>query len=691
MLKRYLWVLALFAALAYAGTDSWTRLRSIWVLTQVRVADSPVPALDPTSSTGYALGQRNLILPHNGMDGFHWIMQAQLSLAGEGPRIRKVDYDNPPAGREVHWSSSFRWWLIAVAWLDHLVTGEPMPIAVESVAPFANTVLLGLFMLSLTPLVAWRLGSVPASLLVVGMVSVQPFYQLFVVGNPDHHGLAAISGLMTVLFLIGGGGGWVKSEPAAPVGRSKARPVPPSALALWLPDLAAARRWFIASGVAGGAGLWVSAATVAPVLIGTGLGALGATGVLARSPRPTDAWRAEPRLWRVWGIAGAGSSLFFYVLEYFPAHLGWRLEVNHPLYALAWLGAGELLYQVCRSVRGEQRRGSRRDWLAVAFSVLAIAALPVVISLWPARTFWVSDRFLWDFHEDYIVEFRGLIRFLEPLPARTRLAQANILPLLAIPTGYAVLRTKLAAPAKGLLTLALLPSLTTLVLPFAQVRWLGLAYGIWLAALAAIAMVLSREPWLLQRLWARVGAGLFVTAVLLVAPLNNLGLWLQFHWVAPTEWEEVVEIVTRDVAHRLRTSLGDAPGLVVSGPTTTTWLIYYGGFRGLGTLYWENLPGLKATAQIYSAPSQERAYEAIKKHGVTHLVIFSWDAFAREYARLSRGMRLGQEPPVDAFLLRLLGPSPPRPAWLRELPYAVPQAAGLKGHWVRIYEVNTSH
>jgi hypothetical protein len=301
----------------------------------------------------------------------------------------------------------------------------------------------------------------------------------------------------------------------------------------------------------------------------------------------------------------------------------------------------------------------------------------------------VSDRFLWDFHEDYIVEFRGLIRFLEPLPARTRLAQANILPLLAIPTGYAVLRTKLAAPAKGLLTLALLPSLTTLVLPFAQVRWLGLAYGIWLAALAAIALVLSREPWLLQRVWARVGSGLFVTVVLLVAPLNNLGLWLQFHWVAPTEWEEVVEIVTRDVAHRLRTSLGDAPGLVVSGPTTTTWLIYYGGFRGLGTLYWENLPGLKATAQIYSAPSQESAYEAIKKHGVTHLVIFSWDAFAREYARLSRGMRLGQEPPVDAFLLRLLGPSPPRPAWLRELPYAVPQAAGLKGHWVRIYEVNT--
>jgi hypothetical protein len=686
LLKRHFWVLALVAALSYTGIDSWVRLGSIWALTQTRIGDLSPPTPDPASPTGYAGGERNLILPSIGVDGFHWIMQTQLSLAGRGSRIRAVEYDNPPGGREVHWSSSFRWWLTTMAWLDHALTGTPLPRAVERVAPFANTVLLGLFMLALIPIAARRLGSTPASLLAMGMVGVQPFYYTFIVGNPDHHGLAAIAGLTTVLFLIGGGAGWVKAAPAPPTPRAAARPDPAGALASWLLPLPQARRWFIASGVAGGAGLWVSAATITPVLIGTGLGALAATGWLARSSGPTDGWRTEPGLWRAWGIAGAMSSLFFYLLEYFPAHLGWRLEVNHPLFAIAWLGGGELLYRACRYLRGERPTETLLDWLAIALGVLGLALLPVVVYLWPARTFLVSDHFLWSLHEDYIGEFKGLVRGTAHLSAGMLLGQLNVLPLLTIPAASVLFRSRAAAPAKALLLLALLPSLATLALAFKQVRWLGLTYGVWMAALASIAMVFALEP-ALRRTWAKGASAILVAVALFVGPVVTLGTFLQFGQAGLTELEEVLEIVTRDVAHRLRRGLGDTPASVISGPTTTTWLVYYGGFRGVGTLYWENLEGLKTTARIYGAPSPEQAYEAVKRHGVTHLVIFSWDAFAVEYARLSHQLRREQQPPAGAFVLRLLDSTNPLPPWLAEVPFKLPHMAALRGHWVRIYEV----
>ena len=681
-LRRHLWILALAAALGFVAADGAARMRAIQLLTDTRMPGSAPSADDPESPTGYALGVRNLVLPNIGVDGYHWILQTQQMLAGDGARIRWVDYDNAPHGREVHWSSSFRWWLAALAGLHSKASGEPSAISVERVAPYAGTLLLVVILLAATPLVAWRFGALPAALFALALPAVHPFYELFGTGAPDHHGMAAAFGMLAVLFLVAGGAGWLILPHAGakePAHRA------------WLPDRRSARRWFLASALAGGAGLWVSASTTVPVLIGIGLGAVAA-GLCARGARH-DAESFDPTLFRVWGAAGFCSSIAFYLLEYFPSHFGIRLEVNHPFYALAWLGAGDWLCRVCRWLQGGRWTESRRDLLGAIAGLLAMAILPACLALARERTFLVSDPFLWMLHEDYINEFRGLFRQIRDNPIRATLASYSMLPLLGVPMLALAAFARLARPWKALLLFALLPGVVTLALAVGQNRWLGTSCAVWLAALvttsAATTLPSAGFRWTLA--W-KLAAALSLVCVYLpflyfAAPLPILG---SSERRAEISFADLTGVASRDVAHRLRHRLGDRKGIVASGPTVTTSLIHHGGLDGVGTLYWENLEGLQAMAELFGAASESRALERIEQRGITHIVVFSWDPFVEEYARLARGLRAHEPAPADAFALRLvLGflETQSLPRWLRPIAHVLPPDAAFRGHWVLIFEV----
>src|SRR5471030_2969060 len=112
-----LWAVALLAMMAIVATDTLVRLHSTWNLTAG--SRNLAPVTDASSPSGYAAGQHELVLPYIGMDGYHWVMQTQQMLGDGNWRVRHVDYDNAPDGREVHWSSLFRWWLAGLAEVDH--------------------------------------------------------------------------------------------------------------------------------------------------------------------------------------------------------------------------------------------------------------------------------------------------------------------------------------------------------------------------------------------------------------------------------------------------------------------------------------------------------------------------------------------------------------------------------------------
>jgi len=668
------WVAALLAMVAIVAIDTVVHLRTTWELTDHHL-DQP-PITDATSPSGYVAGQHDLVLPYIGMDGYHWVMQTQQMLAGGGLRIRHVDYDNVPDGREVHWSSLFRWWLAVLAEVDHFYTATPLPLAVEQVVPFANTLLFVLLLIAVSPAVARRFGAGSAALLSFGAIAIYPVYESFIEGRTDHHGLAALSGMLTLLFLLGGGAGWIKSGD----------PDRNTALQAWLPDRAQARRWFIASGIVGGCGLWISMVSEVPVLAGVGLGALLATGLLGRGASKNDPAKPDPTLWRVWGFAGAVTSLAFYLLEYFPSHMGMRLEVNHPLYALAWAGGGELLCRLSRWWSGGQLVAKTSDWAALALSAIAVLTVPALWYLFSDQYFWVFNRFLWVFHVDYITEFFTMWTFLKSQSLGNMFTMMNPVILLAIPMAVWSWRVGVPRPVRALLMLGLLPGVLTFIFSAWQIRWVEINYSLWLAALVGVVKVVSLDEKLLVSRPFKILAAIFLTWMLLPNPVSILSRWVQNNWTEPVNGVDSVEVISRDIAQQLRARVGNEPTVVISGSTSTTWLIYWGGFQGLGTCYWENLSGLQMNADIYGASNPRQAFDLLQKLHAKYLVILPWVDSPAEYARLSRNLRKSDPVPDDAFAWQLTSHGV-LPQWLRPVDCPLPQIGPAKNNALIIYKI----
>jgi hypothetical protein len=648
---------ALLAALAFVAGDNFARLRHLVTLEKlpgVRVAP-PVP--DAAAATGYVLGRRQLILPRVDYDTYHWIMQVQTTLAHGPERLRRVEYDNAPFGREVHWALPQHAWLAFLARADHAVSGRALGRAVEDAALVSNPLLLGLLLLALIPLAARRFGSAAAALLALGLVSSYPFYLNFTAGNAEHHGAAQACALVMVVCLLGGGAGWVRD-------RGK-------------PEERQARIWFLASAAAGGLGIWISAASLAPILVGTGLGALASFGVRA-GPAGGEAGSIRPELWRWWGLAGGAFSLLAYGIEYFPGHLGWRLEVNHPLYGLAWMGGGELLCRTGRWAAGPTaERGS--GGAAIVAALVLLGALPTAILLGGGRAFLLADPFLWRLHTQYILEFQSLSSYLSRRGFDFT-AIARVLPLaLLVPSLVFLGRRDTARFRKVQLALALGPAALESILATQQIRWWGFAAG--LALVGTLPLLSDEEP-------SAPGPrrrGWWLACALLLAPGAASALLLARADSAYGQ-DEVFGLAERDLASQLRLWAGPAPLVVLSTPDTTTSLIYHGSVEGLGTLYWENRDGLAAAAEIFAAPTAARAGELLRARRVGAIVLVSWDPFLAPYVRLARGLPPRGSLPAGSFAATLLGAGP-LPPWLRAIPYPLPPHPALRGQRVWIYAV----
>ena len=669
-----MWMIVLLAALGFVAVDTVIRVRRVEKISGLYGVMVDPPAVDAASPTGYTLGRRSMFYPIGGLDSLHWVMQTQAMVATDTWRLRDVDYDNAPAGREVHWASPYHWWLALLGWVDHAVTGQPVGIAVERAALYANPVLLALVLLALVPLTARRFGSSAASFLATAMVAAFPFYSFFITASTDHHGLTETCALLTVLFLLAGGGGCLRSDGAGSSGPAEGVHSPRK----WLPDRGAARGWFSASAVAGGFGLWISAASQVPVLIGVGMGALLA-GWVARRPAQAEGWRLEPTLWRWWGIVGGLTSLAAYLIEYFPSHMGFRLEVNHPLYALAWYGAGELLCRIIRAFEAGRVWPGPRELLATVLAAAAVVLLPVVILLTKSETFIVADRFVW-LLSNYVSEGQSLAHYLAGLPFSLAVP-AKVLPLLLIiAPGWLLFRRTLPPAWRAQLAVALAPALLFLVMTLAQVRWWGICYGLMFVVAVLQFALLERSATArpARRFWR-------LACALVLLPGAIDAAWSLAHGSGLTP-DEIHLLAERDVAQWLRLRVGGDPAVVISSPSTTTTLIYYGGMKGLGTLYWENREGLEHTAEIFAAESADQARELFRRYGVTHIVLVSWSLFTDDYVRLYLGLSPLEPLPENAFILRLLhgGGSPP---WLRLIPYRLPDNEVLNGQTVLVFEV----
>ena len=602
------------------------------------------------------------IVPTNYADAQNWVRYA-LTFDSEAPtRVRYTYNDNAPAGREVHWSSGFAHLLAGAGQLRHMVTGEPLPLATERVLPWFNLPLLMGAVIVFSTWVARRAGAGAGAFVALGIVGTEAFYGGFAPFYVDHHGLVTAATFGVVLGAIFMGAGWWR---AAEPGLDQLLP----------PSRAAARRAAIFSAACGAIGLWVSAFSTIPVIALTGFAGLVAAWSLRRVERRAGA-EFDAGLWRLWGRVGAAGSVAFYLLEYAPAHLGLRLEVNHPCYALAWWGGSELVALLAQRRLGAQPLAPawRFIWPGVA-----LAAAPLTMVLGGTRVFVVSDPFISEIPKT-VAEGLSLAATTKAFgwPTFFHYINWNVVAFAVA----AVLLCRRQQPQKQLLVFSAVVALGFLALLAAQIRWSFGASGPLLCLLFVVvaALVQGRTPRVRGLVVLAIGGACFLPSA-----INRT--WAVQGRVAlrAPDQGDLQQLIYRDVAATLRTSQPTGEIVLLASPNGSSGMGYYGNFKTLGTLYWENYQGMRAAAEIFCAPTAERARELIRGHGVTHLALISEESFLEQYFSILHPTGTPAEF-KKTFGYTLLSEQV-LPPWLRPIPYRVPKDAQLPNLRVLLLQV----
>ncbi len=610
-------------------------------LNQLPEWSSDTPIADAASITGYESGQRVAIVPGHDKRSFEVIANTQQMLAENKFRVDRINSANTPLGHPGHLASLTPWTLAVATKVQQLLSGRSNGSTVETAALRFNPHLLLLALVTATILTACTLGRLPAALLAFGMAAMFPFAAVFVPGAPHPlslHALCLLFGLLTLL-----------------AGADAARRLS-----------TAGRFYFAASGIFGALALWLDVPAALPFLGGL----LAAGLVITLGPRSPLVANLP---WRIWGLAGAGTVLLGYFIDFFPCRGEEVFRYLHPLYALAWLGAGEILQLT--SATGRQRaQWNRRQLITVSVAAIALLQLPLFLFSTHTSLYVVDGPDAFKLSPASSIAAPSLSAWLAQ-DGFSPSAWATLLPILLIPLALFFLYR---ADVARRITLVLMLG------PVLPCLWIGasqLSYGSHLdVALLALTVALATLPHP-QANWS---AALVITGTFFLCLVP--GLYLEFK-TQPTseslsspEFESYIE---RDLAHWLRQHSSVTPA-VLAPPRVTSALCYHGGFTGLGTFDRDNQAGTAAAIRIVCASSNEEAYTLIEARKLTHIVIPFWDNYLNDYLRLGLGADADSDRRARTFLATLQQWQVP--GWLRPLPYRLPPGPGVDGQVV-IFEV----
>ena len=590
----------------------------LWVLVNTFLVDAVTVRMCEQADSGIAKELRMpVFLDQIANDGYMWNHLAEHLGENGQWQVRHTDFDNAPEGREVHWSSGFAWYLRGLGEIYRSSTGDSLRNSIFRMSIWSNPILLVLALAIFTTLSARRFGPLCGSVIAIGMVAVPTFYEGFMPAYPDHHGLIAFTILGVIFGIAWAGAGWIqKPEGGDLVSPRSSRQ---------------ARHGMIFSAIAGAFGMWISAISMAVILVTIGIAAVVAAGIYGRRLR-RDGVVFDSGLWKLWAMWGAGGSVFFYLLEYFPSHLGMRLEVNHPLYALAWLGGGwsiaVLTGWFCEPVVSV----NTFPWRKLLWPMAACGLLPLVMVIGQSAVYIPFDPFMEGLWKN-IFELQPMAKLIE-IGQTSWLAVFGWFPVLLLVSGALLALRQVGSGTKVVLVFLAVPIVLITGLQLMQIRW-GMLAGPLYIALAGIVI-----PQLWRALpavrWCRVLAFplLLVFGYQFVAPAfkNRIaGSWEQYRDPRQISFGQGLALLHRQMARTILDSAGGKPVVLLSSPNSSCLLAALGGFQAIGTLYWENVAGLKAAAAGLNAQTEAEALAFMKKHGVTHVSLMNWENFIEPY------------------------------------------------------------
>ena len=599
-------------------------------------------------------------------DAQTWVRHALALIEGDQVQLRHTTIDNAPFGREVHWNSGWAWTIAGAGWINHLFTGAPIASAVERSTVWLAPTALFILTIIMSSWATRRAGVIAGVVIVSAMICNDRIYEGFFPSYVDHHGLMTVAVFGMMLGAVFMGGGWWQ-----PGDKGTALLLPNS------PD--AAKSAAVFSALSGATGMWVTAASMLPPIVL--VGAAGAIAILiqGRTAR-SHGEEFAPEVWRLWGRVGAAASFGFYLLEYFPGHLSMRLEANHPFYALGWLGGAELVAAIGeRWFSAPQDRW--KDLQKLAWPVAAVLMAPASIIIGGPKFFIVADPFLASLHKNYIQEFLPIWTTIRGFDARMiyQVLFVENVPLIAaiLTLTYKGRETPLVV---WFVTIA---TLLFNMLAWWQSRWLLNASGVQVCL--AIVLIGTwtgntnlRSRWLLAL--TMVGL-LFIPSGILRYTSSSKDV--EARRVSP---RDATSMLMRDVAAALRASQPTGDLVVLASPNASTGVGYYGRFKTLGTLYWENNDGLHHAAEIFSAKTENEAAELIKKYHVTHIAMISDENFIVQYYQLLHPKATEAEI-KQSFGWQMLAEKRV-PQWLEMIPYGIPDDLKVLKFSIMLFKVN---
>jgi hypothetical protein len=436
-LRSCLWVVVVAAALTCITWSATQRARHVAQISRIGIA----PEATATNPATRPL----LIVPERINAAYAWLAETRQMFAQHQIRVRHIDYENAPYGRDLAAASPYRWWLGVVAAGDRLIARDSTDRAIDRAALVADPLLAALVLILLGAFVARRLGLAASAAAVIGLATLYPLAVSFLPGVPSDRGMVVATSMATVLFLVIGATSTNSGQ---------------------------TRRWFVAAGFAAGFALWLNPAHAVALIGGLFVAALVASW-LRRGRVAVAATEPTALPWRAWSIAGATVTLLGYLVEYFPSHLGgWELRAVHPLYGVVWLSVGELVAQLSTAI---ETRHLRRDAGAVAGMIVGILGIAGFgVAIWKTH----QSRFL----ADDLSAFR--LADIPGAPAARSFAallqqDSNsltvallLIPLLLLAGAVvAIFVGRLAAERRTALAIAAIPTLATVVFAWLRLAW----------------------------------------------------------------------------------------------------------------------------------------------------------------------------------------------------------------------------
>ena len=607
------------------------------------------------------LGQ---VIPARYADAQMWVRNALDATEAGQARVRFTTSDNAPTGREVHWNSGFLWLLRGAAALQRTSSQSPPARSLEQSLSWFNAPLFFAVIVIGSAWAARRAGIAAGVVVACALFGHQRFREVFEPGYVDHHGVINAALLGLVLGAAFMGFGWHRA------GDETYSLLPNGPLA--------ARRGAVLSGICGAVALWLSASSSVAVIGLIAIGGLAATVWQGRQAATRGA-RFAPEIWQWWGRTGALGSALLYLLEYAPNHFGWRLEVNHPLYSLAWWGGAEavaMLAAAWTAPAAADRRLSLR-WPRLLLALGAVALPPFAIRFGCTTTFLASDPFVAELRH-YVAESRSLSEMIRDFGFGSVLYDL-VSALVIVAAAWLLWRRR----PEGQVVLAALTLLNAIffVMACLVVRWWTVASVLQITLLLWVIAAAGGKPSLRWR------PSLAAALLLFVLPAT---FWLARDYRANRRQAvaavDLYQPLYRDIAAVLRATQPDGSIVLLASPNASAGISYFGRFQSIGTLFWENAPGLRAAAEMLCATTDDEALRLVRARRITHVAVLTAATFVPEYFAL---LHPGRPPKESArtFGHRLAADPSLGSKWLQPIPYRPPpELAGIGGE-VRLFKV----